>query len=35
MAAWFTHALPYIPDLIKLARPLFTRSKPQAWQISG
>lgn len=29
MAAWFTHALPYIPDLIKLAKPLFTRSKPQ------
>lgn len=29
MAAWFAHALPYIPDLIKLARPLFTRSKPQ------
>lgn len=29
MAAWFTHALPYIPDLIKLARPLFTRSRPQ------
>lgn len=29
MAAWFAHALPYIPDLIKLARPLFTRSRPQ------
>ena len=29
MAAWFTHALPYIPDLIKLAKPLFTRSRPQ------
>lgn len=29
MATWFAHALPYIPDLIKLAKPLFTRSKPQ------
>ena len=29
MAAWFTAALPFIPDVIKLASPLFTRSKPQ------
>jgi hypothetical protein len=29
MAAWFTAALPFIPDVIKLATPLFTRSKPQ------
>lgn len=29
MAAWFTAALPFIPDVIKLARPLFTRSAPQ------
>jgi len=29
MAAWFTAALPFIPDVIKLAKPLFTRSKPQ------
>ena len=29
MAAWFVHALPYLPDLVKLARPLFTRARPQ------
>ena len=29
MAAWYVHALPYIPDLVKLARPLFTRARPQ------
>ena len=29
MAAWFTAALPFLPDVIKLATPLFTRSKPQ------
>ena len=29
MAAWFNLALNLIPDIIKLASPLFTRSKPQ------
>jgi hypothetical protein len=29
MATWFIAALPHIPDVIKLAKPLFTRSKPQ------
>lgn len=29
MAAWLAFAVPYIPDVIKLAMPLFTRSKPQ------
>lgn len=28
MAAWFS-LLPFIPDVLKLASPLFTRSKPQ------
>ena len=29
MAAWFAAVLPFIPDVIKLATPLFTRTKPQ------
>lgn len=28
MAAWFTAALPFIPDVIKLATPYFTRKPP-------
>jgi hypothetical protein len=27
MASWFAAALPYIPDLVSLARPMFTRAK--------
>jgi hypothetical protein len=29
MAAWFAALLPFIPDVIKLATPLFTRTRPQ------
>jgi hypothetical protein len=29
MAAWYALAAPYLPDIIKLALPLFTRAKPQ------
>lgn len=27
MSSWFAIAVPYLPDLINLARPLFTRDK--------
>ena len=29
MPAWFAIAAPYIPDIIKIARPLFTRNSAQ------
>ncbi|HSB98180.1 MAG TPA: hypothetical protein VLC91_17090 [Spongiibacteraceae bacterium] len=29
MAAWFALAAPYLPDIIQLALPLFTRAKAQ------
>jgi len=29
MAAWFSLAAPYLPDIIQLALPLFTRTKTQ------
>lgn len=29
MAAWFALAAPYLPDIIQLALPLFTRNKTQ------
>jgi hypothetical protein len=29
MAAWFALAAPYLPDIIQLALPLFTRTKAQ------
>lgn len=29
MAGWFSIAAPYLPDIIKLTLPLFTRGKPQ------
>lgn len=29
MAAWYTLAAPYLPDIIKLALPLFTRTKAE------
>jgi uncharacterized coiled-coil protein SlyX len=29
MPAWFAIAAPYIPEIIKIARPLFTRNKGQ------
>jgi uncharacterized coiled-coil protein SlyX len=29
MSTWFAIAAPYIPEIIKIARPLFTRSSPQ------
>lgn len=29
MAGWFALAVPYIPEIIKIARPLFTRGNPQ------
>jgi len=29
MPAWFAIAAPYIPEIIKIARPLFTRGNPQ------
>ena len=29
MAAWYALAAPYLPDIIKLALPLFTRARPQ------
>ena len=29
MSAWFAIAAPYIPEIIKIARPLFTRGNPQ------
>lgn len=29
MAAWFTAAPPFLPDVIKLTGPLFTRSRAQ------
>jgi hypothetical protein len=29
MAAWFALAAPYLPEIIRLARPLFTRTKAQ------
>jgi len=29
MAAWFAIAAPYIPEIIKIARPLFTRGSSQ------
>ena len=29
MAAWYALAAPYLPDIIKLALPLFTRGKAQ------
>ena len=28
MSAWFAIAAPYIPEIIKIARPLFTRGSP-------
>ncbi len=27
MAAWFTVVAPFLPDIIQMARPMFTRSK--------
>lgn len=30
MPGWFAFAAPYIPEIIKLARPLFTRASPKA-----
>ena len=29
MAGWLALAVPYIPEIIKIARPLFTRASPQ------
>ena len=29
MSAWFAIAAPYIPEIIKIARPLFTRNNPK------
>ena len=29
MSTWFAIAAPYIPEIIKIARPLFTRNKGQ------
>ena len=29
MAGWLALAVPYIPEIIKIARPLFTRGSPQ------
>ena len=29
MAGWLALAVPYIPEIIKIARPLFTRGNPQ------
>ena len=29
MSAWFALAAPYIPEIIKIARPLFTRGNPK------
>ena len=29
MSAWFAIAAPYIPEIIKIARPLFTRGNPE------
>lgn len=29
MAGWFALAAPYIPEIIKIARPLFTRANPK------
>lgn len=29
MSAWLAIAAPYIPEIIKLARPLFTRNNPE------
>lgn len=29
MPAWFAIAAPYIPEIIKIARPLFTRNNPK------
>lgn len=29
MAGWLALAVPYIPEIIKIARPLFTRTSPQ------
>ena len=29
MPAWFAIAAPYIPEIIKIARPLFTRGNPK------
>lgn len=29
MAGWFALAVPYIPEIIKIARPLFTRTSTQ------